>query len=55
MEAREENLALLALLEYEERVARWRMFPEQNRTAFVEELARLMTQVACGGQVDDRP
>ena len=55
MEAKEENLALLALLEYEERVARWRMFPEESRTAFVEELARLMTQVAGGGPADDRP
>ena len=38
--------ALLALLEYEERLARWESLPAAAREGAVEQLARMMLQVA---------
>lgn len=48
------QLALLALLAYEERLARWRMFPQQSRAEFVEQLSGLMTKVALAEMEDER-
>ena len=48
------QLALLALLAYEERLARWRMFPQHNRAEFVEQLSGLMTKVALAEMEDER-
>ena len=47
------DLALLALLEWQDRIDRWTGFPETGRAALVTELARLMTRVATGGSDDD--
>ena len=55
MGSREEtDLALLALLEWQDRIDRWTGFPETGRAALVTELARLMTRVATGGSDDER-
>ena len=48
------QLALLALLAYEERLARWRMFPQHSRAEFVEQLSTLMTKVALAEREDER-
>ena len=48
------QLALLALLAYEERLARWRMYPQQSRAEFVEQLSGLMTKVALAEMEDER-
>lgn len=55
MGSREEtDLALLALLEWQDRIDRWMGFPETDRAALVTELARLMTRVATEGSDDER-
>lgn len=46
--------ALLALLAWEERLARWQMFPQASRTAFVAQLSDLMMKVACAERDDER-
>ena len=48
------QLALLALLAYEERLAQWRMFPQESRAEFVEQLSGLMTKVALAEMRDER-
>ena len=48
------QLALLALLAYEERLAQWRMFPQESRAEFVEQLSGLMTKVALVEMGDER-
>ena len=48
------QLALLALLAYEERLAQWRMFPQESRAEFVEQLSGLMTKVALAEMGDER-
>ena len=48
------QLALLALLAYEERLARWRMFPQESRAELVEQLSGLMTKVALAEMRDER-
>ena len=48
------QLALLALLAYEERLARWRMFPQHSRAELVEQLSVLMTKVALAEMEDER-
>lgn len=47
--------ALLALLEYEERLARWESLPAAAREEAVEQLARMMRQVVeeSGGETGD--
>lgn len=44
---------LLALLEYEERLARWESLPEAAREEAVEQLARMMLQVVERGSSDE--
>lgn len=44
---------LLALLEYEERLARWESLPAAAREEAVEQLARMMLQVVEGDRVDE--
>ena len=48
------QLALLALLAYEERLVWWRMFPQESRAEFVEQLSVLMTKVALAEMGDER-
>ena len=48
------QLALLALLAYEERLARWRMFAQESRAELVEQLSGLMTKVALAEMRDER-
>lgn len=50
----ETELALLALLGWQDRTDRWMRFPEAGRAAPVTELARLMTRVATEGSDDER-
>lgn len=50
----EEELTLLALLEWQDRTDRWLQFPETARAALVSELARLMTRVASEESGDER-
>ncbi len=45
---------LLALLAWEERLARWQRFPKESRAAFVTQLSRLMTRVASAEMEDER-
>ena len=49
------ELSLLALLEWEERVARWLRVPAPGREVSVRDLARLMVQQAIRrGRTDER-
>jgi hypothetical protein len=50
----EDELTLLALLEWQQRTARWLRVPETARVALVSELARLMTRVASEQSGDER-
>ena len=54
-EAKTERLegTLLALLEYEERLARWESAPAAAREEAVEQLARMMLQVVAGERCDE--
>ena len=45
---------LLALLEHEERQARWASLPEASREQLLDELARLMLQAADAEAGDER-
>ena len=55
MASEDREQALLALLAWEERLARWHGFPEASRKAFVETLAQLMTRIACEETEHERP
>ena len=48
------ELALLALLAWEERWHRWRSVPEPDRAQLVRELARVMIRMAAGERTDER-
>ena len=52
MEA-DRELALLALMEWEDRWDRWLAIPAADRERFVQEMARLMVRMADGETADD--
>ena len=47
------ELALLALMEWEDRRDRWLAIPARERVRFVQELARLMVRMADGETADE--
>ena len=50
----DQELPLLALLEWEERWHRWHSVPEPDRARLVRELARVMVRMVDGERTDER-
>ena len=52
---RERDATPLALLEHEERMARWESLPTADRESLLDQLARLLLRAAAKEAVGDEP